>query len=679
MEDLLEQSLEGALAFALLWGAGGTLPASERPAFDAAFRSLHAGQLDVLERMDLWPPEPPAGSPAGKNNQLNKRSRRFSQHLPPTGSCFDIFWDLQQKKWNTWSSLPMLPDVRRGAAVTSAALQQVLIETPETALLQHFLCLIPAGGTAHLLLAGDAGGGKSKCMLQLLHRMAVEGQQDYLQQLDGRELTTIQQKLGDTLGKLVSKAQGLPNPLMSDARAFSFLALSLTGATNPSTVQHWLEGRLEKRRAGGLRPASFPRAVLLLDDVHLPATEESGAQPAGELLRQLLECGGWTQRGTWRFCSVEGITLSATCRAVQQQQQQLNDRLTRHFFPIMAMPYSPESLQFILHQILLLRFHKCSDAVVAGLRTVAALTTRLYRQVQERLPPRPARWMQQWTPRDGWRVIQRLAVLNSVGLHSQQQLLCCWLHEARRVFEDRTAVASDLDVLSGVITDVLEDTAHVSLADLEPPGKGPLLFAFRETEAGATAGAASAAATVEDCILGSRVYERVTPSEAHSLCAAGLEQYSLLHPKAPLSLVLFPQAVEHSVRCMNTLLHPQGHALLLGVGGSGRRSAARLAAFLAGFGTMEPHGASHSITISEWLEDAKSAILATGALRKRQLLLVQAEHLAHDQVAAHVCTLLQLRELPDIFTADEKVCNSHTLVIKGKNTGFAGQGTEDVE
>jgi dynein heavy chain len=62
-----------------------------------------------------------------------------------------------------------------------------------------------------------------------------------------------------------------------------------------------------------------------------------------------------------------------------------------------------------------------------------------------------------------------------------------------------------------------------------------------------------------------------------------LEEYNQFFSANRMDLVLFMNAMEHILRIVRVITTPYGHAILVGVGGSGRKSLATLSTFIAQF------------------------------------------------------------------------------------------------
>lgn len=80
-----------------------------------------------------------------------------------------------------------------------------------------------------------------------------------------------------------------------------------------------------------------------------------------------------------------------------------------------------------------------------------------------------------------------------------------------------------------------------------------------------------------------QVYQQVAdPQALAKLMETYLEDYNST-TTSPMKLVLFADAMEHVSRICRIISQPLGNALLLGVGCSGRRSLARLAAYMCDY------------------------------------------------------------------------------------------------
>jgi len=84
--------------------------------------------------------------------------------------------------------------------------------------------------------------------------------------------------------------------------------------------------------------------------------------------------------------------------------------------------------------------------------------------------------------------------------------------------------------------------------------------------------------------LDERIYDQFPNQEAlSSRLAEALREYN--DTNAVMELVLFEDAMKHVCKISRIIAGDQGHALLVGVGGSGKQSLTRLASFICQYTT----------------------------------------------------------------------------------------------
>ena len=78
-----------------------------------------------------------------------------------------------------------------------------------------------------------------------------------------------------------------------------------------------------------------------------------------------------------------------------------------------------------------------------------------------------------------------------------------------------------------------------------------------------------------------------------------------------MKLVLFQDACEHICRIVRIIRQPMGNALLLGVGGSGRQSLAKMAIFISNH-VLTFIEVIKNYNIKSWRDNIKKILFETG-------------------------------------------------------------------
>lgn len=93
-----------------------------------------------------------------------------------------------------------------------------------------------------------------------------------------------------------------------------------------------------------------------------------------------------------------------------------------------------------------------------------------------------------------------------------------------------------------------------------------------------------------------------------------LDDYNSMS-KSPMKLILFLDACDHVARICRVLRQPQGNALLLGVGGSGRQSLSRLATYMVSYKCYQIE-VIKGYGMKDWRDNLKTVLMIGGVQAK---------------------------------------------------------------
>jgi hypothetical protein len=226
-----------------------------------------------------------------------------------------------------------------------------------------------------------------------------------------------------------------------------------------------------------------------------------------------------------------------------------------------------EILRTIYAQILenhLSTFEK-SVQELAG-RIVAATTTVFWGvATSAQFMPTARKFHYQFNLRDFSKIVQNLCVTTANNYRGDAMgMIRLWAHECHRVWLDRLLFDEDREAYMGFMKNAIKEFGEN--ANEEAIFAEPLLYTSY----------VAACKGHEAALLPVKAMD-----DLKQVLEAKLEEYN--EQVASMNLVLFDVAMEHVSRIARIVDLPVGSALLVGVGGSGKQSLAKLSAFLLGY------------------------------------------------------------------------------------------------
>jgi dynein heavy chain, axonemal len=139
-------------------------------------------------------------------------------------------------------------------------------------------------------------------------------------------------------------------------------------------------------------------------------------------------------------------------------------------------------------------------------------------------------------------------------------------------------------------------------------------------------------------------------------CRNALMEFNDEPDTKKMDLVLFMDAIEHIIKIFRIITTPKGNGLLVGVGGSGRKSLASLATYIADFDLFMIE-ITKSYDMKEWREDMVNMFNKGGVEEKGTVFCFSDTHIIKETFLEDVNNILNNGEIPNLFSAPEDLLN----------------------
>ena len=339
----------------------------------------------------------------------------------------------------------------------------------------------------------------------------------------------------------------------------------------------------------------------------------------------------------------------------------ISDRLTRHTFVLELCPYDVSSLKRIFRTITQHWMEPFPASLQALVEPLVDATVLAYSTLTAELLPTPAKSHYTFNLRDVAKVFQGLMQVDADWLREPVDLVRVWAHEATRVFCDRLVDAADIHWFTQLQDLHIRETFRMDVAAVFPPSV---------RTADPTAPRRQIFADFANPKAARRAYVEVRDVDALAATVeAHLHEYNAVSQNS-MNLVLFTEAIDHIARIARIIRQPLGNALLVGVGGSGRQSLTRLAAFIADYEFFQVE-VTKSYSVQEWREDLRSVMRQAGLLNKPTVFLFNEAQATSESFIEDINSILSNGEVPNLFPPEDLTPIIETILPEARKAGKA--------
>uniref|UniRef100_A0A8C5XER9 Dynein axonemal heavy chain 9 n=1 Tax=Microcebus murinus TaxID=30608 RepID=A0A8C5XER9_MICMU len=403
--------------------------------------------------------------------------------------------------------------------------------------------------------------------------------------------------------------------------------------TTSAMLQAVLEKPLEKKAGRNYGPPGNKKLVYFIDDMNMPEVDAYGTVQPHTIIRQHLDYGHWYDRNKLSLKEIMNVQY-VSCMNPTAGSFTINPRLQRHFCVFVLSFPGADALSSIYSTILThhLKLGNFPVSLQKSVPSLISLALAFHQKVATTFLPTAIKFHYIFNLRDFANIFQGILFSSAECVKSTQDLVKLYLHESNRVYRDKMVEGKDLELFDKIQTEVLKKV----FSDMEETvQQAQTLNMYCHFANG----------TGEPKYMPVQSWERLTQTLVEAL-----ESHNEVN--TVMDLVLFEDAMHHVCHINRILESPRGNALLVGVGGSGKQSLTRLAAFISSMDVFQ-------ITLRKGYQtpdfkvDLASLCLKAGVKNLSTVFLMTDAQVADERFLVLINDLLASGEIPDLYSDDE--------------------------
>ena len=437
-------------------------------------------------------------------------------------------------------------------------------------------------------------------------------------------------------GKTALMKESLKN---LDGEAWTFSTVNMNNFMDAPALQVIIEQPLEKKSGVRFGPPGSKKLVYFFDDMNMPFVDKYDTQSPIELARQFVDYHGWYDKNKIVLKEIQNSQYMA-CMNPTAGSFNITPRMQRHFVTFAVQMPSKDVIRTVFSQIIEGHLSSFDPDVSKYGGKITDAMIELHGAVANTFLPSAVKFHYQWNLRELSNVTQGVCRALPEFYTNPVTLCRLWIHEAERVFGDRMVHQTDITKFDEMRVAVTKKYfADENQEEIEArPISYNAFMKFDSNDEGAFCECAT--------------YEKLNKTLVEKL-------HEHNESNAVMDLVLFEQAMDHVTRVTRILNLPRGNAMLVGVGGSGKQSLAKLATFICQYDVFQISVTS-SYGMADFKADLLSLYIKAGVKGNPVTFLMTDGQIIDERFLVYINDLLSSGYIPDLMTNEEKdeMCNA---------------------